>query len=84
LKEMRGEIKPRGKTPTYTQADLLNPKRSYFSSLNPDDTKYVVNFRLVRHANFEEILGFGSVAVWYRCGYTLGELAVDRGLIKSL
>ena len=84
LKEMKGEIKPREKTPTYTQVDLLNPKRPYLSSLNPDDTKYVINFRLVRHANFEEILGFGTVAVWYRCGYTLGELAVDKGLIKSL
>jgi len=84
-KEMRGEIKPKDRVKNYTQLDLLNPKRPFFSSLNKDDTKYVINFRLVRHANFEELLGgIGTSAVWYRCGKTLGELAVNKGLIKSL
>ncbi|WP_457549986.1 V4R domain-containing protein [Archaeoglobus sp.] len=83
-KEIKGEQKPRDKVKSYTQMDFLNPKRPFLSSLSKDDTIYVINFRLVRHANFEELLGQGTYAVWYRCGKTLGELAVDKGLIKSL
>ncbi len=84
-KEMRGEKQPRSQTKEYTTVDLLNPARPYMSSLNRDDTKYVVNFRLIRHSELDRIVGISaSNTLWYNAGKQLGILAVEKGLIKSL
>jgi predicted hydrocarbon binding protein len=54
------------------------------SAINKDDTKYVVTYRLVRHADIEKIIGkVGSDAVWYYSGKKFGELAVEKGMVKN-
>jgi predicted hydrocarbon binding protein len=84
-KEMKGEIKPRERVNSWDVIDFLNPNRPCLTSINKDDTKYVINFRLVRHAKIEDLMGtMGAQAVWYYSGKTLGELAVKKGLIKNL
>lgn len=84
-KEMSGEKQPKPKTETFTTVDLLNPARPYMSSLNTDDTKYVINFRLVRHSELDRVVGLSAAnTLWYNAGKQLGILAVEKGLIKSL
>jgi len=84
-KEMRGEALPREKVSTYTTVDFLNPVRPYMQSLNQDDTKYVINFRLVRHSELDRVVGLSAAnTLWYNAGKQLGVLAVEKGLIKSL
>jgi len=84
-REMRGEAKPRPRVEKATTLDFLNPARPFLSKLNPDDSKYVVNFRLVRYAEIEKYVGRAAAnTLWYNAGKTLGELVVSRGLIKSV
>ncbi len=84
-KEMRGEVSLREKATSYTTVNFLNPARPYMSSLNTDDTKYVINFRLVRHSELDRVVGLSAAnTLWYNAGKQLGILAVEKGLIKSL
>lgn len=84
-KEIRGEAGLRPKKASYTTIDFLNPARPFLSSLNKDDTKYVVNFRLVRHSELDRIVGLSaSNILWYSAGKQLGILAVEKGIVKSL
>lgn len=84
-KEMRGERPIRPRVEKYTTVDFLNPARPYLGSQNKDDTKYVVNFRLVRWSELERIVGIqASNVLWYNAGKRLGELVTEKGLIKSL
>ena len=82
---MRGELAPRPKVESYTQLDLLNPERPYFNSVNRDDSKYVMSFRLVRFCRISRVVGSHAADIlWYSSGKDLGTLLVDKGLIKSV
>lgn len=84
-KEMRGEKPLRPKVGSFTTMDFLNPARPYMGGLNADDSKYVMNFRLVRHSELDRIVGVAAAnTLWYNAGKTLGILAVEKGLIRSL
>ncbi|HDD25819.1 MAG TPA: hypothetical protein ENF75_01865 [Acidilobales archaeon] len=84
-KEMRGEKPLRERVKEYTTINFLNPQRPFMSKQSADDTKYVINFRLVRWSELERIVGLGaSNTLWYNAGKSLGELAVEKGLIKSV
>ena len=85
LAEIRGEKSLRPKVTSYTTLDFLNPARPTLSSLSKDDTKYVINFRLVRWSKLENIVGISaSNVLWYNAGKSLGELVVSKGLIKDV
>jgi len=85
LAEMRGEKGPRPKVSSYTTLDFLNPARPTLSRFNAEDSKYVVNFRLVRYSELEKIVGLSAAnTLWYNAGKSLGELAVSKGLIKNV
>ena len=84
-KEMRGELAPRPKVESHTQLDLLNPERPYFNSINRDDSKYVMTFRLARFCRISRFVGNAAANIlWYDAGRELGMLLVDKGLVKSV
>ncbi len=83
--EMRGESKPRERIQQYDTTSFLTPARPFFQSRSPDESKYILNFRLIRYAKLEKVVGVGAAnALWYEAGRDLGRLAVSRGMVKSL
>ncbi|MFZ8855057.1 MAG: V4R domain-containing protein [Thermofilaceae archaeon] len=84
LREARGEVSLNPPSEGFTLMDLLAPERPTFQELNPDDPVYVATFRFLRWSEPREIGERAMSIVLFSAGRSLGERAVESGLVRSV
>uniref|UniRef100_A0A7C3SKN4 4-vinyl reductase 4VR domain-containing protein n=1 Tax=Thermofilum pendens TaxID=2269 RepID=A0A7C3SKN4_THEPE len=84
LREVRGEVELNPPSEYFTLMDLLTPERPTFQELNFEDIVYVATFRLLRWSEPRELGERAMSIVLFSAGRSLGERAVESGLVKSV
>ena len=84
MREERGEVELVPAPESFSVIDLLASVRPTFQRINPEDPVYVATFRLLRWSQPAELSERALTVVLYSAGRTIGEAAVERGLVRSL
>jgi len=84
LREARNEVELNPPSESVTLIDLLASERPTFQELNPEDLVYVATFRLLRWSEPRELGGRVMSIVLFSAGRSLGERAVESGLVRSM